>query len=79
MKFELHKFLTAEEEKLSVTLTTLQMHGIHNLIVDCVNEKISMSAEVEGYLMKQEYLRGQMSALQYMLAIDSSVKSSQNS
>ena len=67
LKFEETVFARQEDELSALILSPPQKQNVKNLIVKAVNEKVNMSAEEEGYLLKQEYGRGQLDILQFLL------------
>lgn len=64
-----------EEEQSSQILTMSQEKRLKNLLLDSLQEKLTMSIEVENYLTKQEYLRGQVDILLHVLAISQEARS----
>lgn len=68
------EFRSEQEQIESVRLTEVQQSHITNLLRDCIMEKVNISAEVDGYLLKQEYMRGQIEILMYILALDTNAR-----
>lgn len=79
IKYERHVFQSPNDAAQSMLLTTLQRHNQENILRNCVEEKVNMSSEEPGYLLKQEFLRGQITMLQYLLALDDGVRAPENS
>ncbi len=68
LKFEKEKFESELEERMSRHFTPSQIKLVKNLLIDCLEEKLYMSSSEPEYLKMQEFCRGQISILQYLLA-----------
>ncbi len=63
--------LNMAEQTAGEQFSSLQVKCLENEIVKVVNEKVSMAAlnmPADEYVRAQEYLRGQLEILQYLLA-----------
>lgn len=77
-----HKFASAQETLQSMMLTDLQRNNVENSLLDCIQEKLSLSPETfqdTGFLLKHEFLRGQITMLEYLLALDENARTASNS
>jgi len=69
-----HRFRDEQEEQQSQLLDDIHKYSIQNLMTDIILEKANMDAEIDGYLLKQKYLKGQLDILQYLLALDQTAR-----
>lgn len=72
LQFDQYK-LTDEEQVYSKLFTEIQLSGLKNLLIQVVNEKVNMGVPVSGdeihaYVRRQEYLRGQIDIINYIIA-----------
>lgn len=74
LKLEPETFTDPGEELLGQILTYPQFKNVNNILRAAVEEKLNMSAEEEGYLFKQEFLRGQIAILQYLMAVSEATR-----
>lgn len=69
-----HNFRDAQEERQSQLLDGIHRQALENMMIDIIMEKSNMSVETEGYLFKQEYLKGQLNIIQYLLSLDQNAR-----
>ena len=73
-----HIFRDEGEEQESRKLTGIHRRQIENQMYAIMEEKCNMAASMipgADYLMCQEFLRGQLTAMQYILALDDVARS----
>jgi hypothetical protein len=72
IEFTSYEF-TAEEYPLAVCFSELQLKHIHTLLAKYAQQKVNASSEdfttAEFYIRAQEYLRGLMSGMSYLLEV----------
>jgi hypothetical protein len=74
INFHKHEFSSTRDEHLSRILSPIQRFGLENLLVELVEEKLGVAVGTENYLYTQEYLRGQIELVKYLLALDDSAR-----
>lgn len=75
-----YEFADEGEEVVAQTLTYLQRKAMENLLVDTIMEKMTLtptSSDPQVFLLQHEFLRGQITNLQYILALDENRNSAQ--
>lgn len=75
-----YEFADEGEEIVAKTLTYLQRKAMENLLVDTIMEKMTLtptSSDPQVFLLQHEFLRGQITNLQYILALDENGNSAQ--
>jgi hypothetical protein len=74
INFHKREFSSTRDEHLSKVLSPLQRFGLENLLVELVEEKLGVAVGTENYLYTQEYLRGQIELVKYLLALDDAAR-----
>lgn len=64
------QFSDEKDQLQSMIFRDDQRLNLRNELRDVLQEKANMSGEIENFLLKQEYLRGQLTILQTLLAAD---------
>lgn len=75
INYHRHVFANVQEEYESRKLSTLQRANIENLLRECVEEKVHIPATDDKFLLRQEFMRGQLVILNYLLALDDAATS----
>ena len=80
VQFIPHK-LNEEEEFYGSLLTQVQRQSIENYMIGIMNKKLAEevdAANKDQYLLNMEFYRGQITAFQYLLAVDDLAQSRQS-
>ena len=69
------EYATQGEELASRTFSDIQVSAIRNTMLQVIEEKLNMPSSEPDFFMRQEFLRGQISILQYITEVSTSASS----
>lgn len=77
IKLQSRPFDSETDELASKTLSYLQRQSMENLLGELVQEKLHLQpvpGDDKAFMLQHEFYRGQLTAVQYILALDDAAK-----